>query len=29
MTRLSLPGDQRLQQAVDWGKQNVLDLTRA
>ena len=28
MTRLSLPGDRRLQQAVDWGKQNVLDLTR-
>jgi hypothetical protein len=27
-TRLSLPGDPRLQQAVDWGKQNVLDLTR-
>ena len=29
MTRLSLPGDRRLQRAVDWGKQNVLDLTRA
>ena len=29
MTRLSLPGDRRLQAAVDWGKQNVLDLTRA
>ncbi len=28
MTQLSLPGDRRLQQAVDWGKQNVLDLTR-
>ncbi len=28
-TRLSLPGDRRLQAAVDWGKQNVLDLTRA
>jgi hypothetical protein len=28
MTRLSLPGDRRLQAAVDWGKQNVLDLTR-
>ena len=28
MTRLSLPGDRRLQQAVDWGKQNLLDLTR-
>ena len=27
-TRLSLPGDRRLQQAVDWGKQNLLDLTR-
>jgi hypothetical protein len=29
MTKLSLPGDRRLQAAVDWGKQNVLDLTRA
>jgi hypothetical protein len=28
LTRLSLPGDPRLQDAVDWGKQNVLDLTR-
>jgi hypothetical protein len=28
-SRLSLPGDRRLQQAVDWGKQNILDLTRA
>jgi hypothetical protein len=28
-TRLSLPGDRRLQRAVDWGKQNILDLTRA
>ena len=28
-TRLSLPGDPRLAQAVDWGKQNILDLTRA
>jgi hypothetical protein len=27
-TRLSLPGDPRLQDAVDWGKQNILDLTR-
>jgi hypothetical protein len=27
-TQLSLPGDRRLQAAVDWGKQNVLDLTR-
>jgi hypothetical protein len=28
LTRLSLPGDRRLQAAVDWGKQNLLDLTR-
>jgi hypothetical protein len=28
-SQLSLPGDRRLQQAVDWGKQNILDLTRA
>ena len=28
-TRLSLPGDRRLQDAVDWGKQNLLDLTRS
>ena len=28
-TQLSLPGDRRLQQAVDWGKQNILDLTRS
>jgi hypothetical protein len=28
-SRLSLPGDRRLQEAVDWGKQNILDLTRA
>ena len=27
-TRLSLPGDRRLEAAVDWGKQNILDLTR-
>jgi hypothetical protein len=27
-TRLSLPADPRLQAAVDWGKQNILDLTR-
>jgi hypothetical protein len=27
-TRLSLPADRRLEQAVDWGKQNILDLTR-
>jgi hypothetical protein len=25
-TRLSLPGDRRLEDAVDWGKQNILDL---
>jgi hypothetical protein len=28
-TQLSLPGDPRLAAAVDWGKQNILDLTRA
>jgi hypothetical protein len=28
LTRLSLPGDRRLEDAVDWGKQNILDLTR-
>ena len=28
-SRLSLPGDPRLAQAVDWGKQNILDLTHA
>jgi hypothetical protein len=28
LTQLSLPGDPRLQDAVDWGKQNILDLTR-
>jgi hypothetical protein len=28
-TQLSLAGDPRLQAAVDWGKQNILDLTRA
>jgi hypothetical protein len=27
-TRLSLPADPRLEAAVDWGKQNILDLTR-
>jgi hypothetical protein len=27
-TQLSLPGDQRLADAVDWGKQNILDLTQ-
>jgi hypothetical protein len=26
-TRLDLPGDRDLQQAVDWGKQNLADLT--
>jgi hypothetical protein len=27
-TRLALPADPRLEAAVDWGKQNILDLTR-
>ncbi|HTZ44210.1 MAG TPA: hypothetical protein VMB79_10130, partial [Jatrophihabitans sp.] len=27
MTQLSLPGSPQLQQAVDWGKQNLADLT--
>jgi hypothetical protein len=27
-TRVSLPGDQRLAQGIDWGKQNILDLTQ-
>jgi hypothetical protein len=27
-TRLSLPGDQRLEQGIDWGKQNLADLTQ-
>jgi hypothetical protein len=27
-TQLELPADQRLAAAVDWGKQNILDLTR-
>jgi hypothetical protein len=27
MTSLSLPGDPQVQQAVDWGKQNLADLT--
>jgi hypothetical protein len=27
-TQLALPGDPRLADAVDWGKQNILDLTR-
>ncbi|MFL6161428.1 MAG: glycogen debranching protein [Jatrophihabitantaceae bacterium] len=26
-TQLSLPGDQQLQNAIDWGKQNLADLT--
>ena len=28
MTRLSLPGDPLVQDAVDWGKQNMADLTQ-
>jgi hypothetical protein len=28
MTRLSLPGDQLVQDAVEWGKQNIADLTQ-
>jgi hypothetical protein len=28
MTRLSLPGDPLVQQSIDWGKQNIADLTR-
>jgi hypothetical protein len=27
-SRVSLPGDRRLEDAVDWGKQNMLDLTQ-
>jgi hypothetical protein len=27
-TRLSLPGDRRLADAIDWGKQNLLDMTQ-
>jgi len=27
-TRLSLPGDQRLEQGIEWGKQNLADLTQ-
>jgi hypothetical protein len=27
-TQVSLPGDQLLQQAIDWGKQNLADLTQ-
>src|SRR6185312_16816569 len=26
---VSLPGDRQLQQAIDWGKQNLADLTQA
>ena len=28
-TQLSLPGDERLQRAIDWGKQNLADLTQS
>jgi hypothetical protein len=28
-TQLSLPGDRRLEQGIDWGKQNIRDLTQA
>jgi hypothetical protein len=28
MTQLSLPGDPLVQQSIDWGKQNIADLTR-
>jgi hypothetical protein len=27
-TRLSLPGDRRLEQGIEWGKQNLADLTQ-
>ena len=27
-TKLSLPGDRRLEQGIDWGKQNIADLTQ-
>ena len=27
-TRVDLPGDRQLQNAVDWGKQNIADLTQ-
>ena len=27
-SKVSLPGDQRLAEAIDWGKQNLLDLTQ-
>src|SRR6266571_2004309 len=29
MTRLSLPGDPLVQDAIDWGKQNLADLTQS
>jgi hypothetical protein len=29
MTRLSLPGDPLVQNAIDWGKQNLADLTQS
>jgi hypothetical protein len=29
MTRVSLPGDPLVQSAVDWGKQNIADLTQS
>ncbi|MBV9918011.1 MAG: hypothetical protein JO153_16030 [Solirubrobacterales bacterium] len=29
LTRLSLPGDRLLQNAIDWGKQNLADLTQS
>jgi hypothetical protein len=28
MTKLSLPGDPLVQESIDWGKQNIADLTR-
>ena len=28
-TRVRLPGDRRLQHAIDWGKQNLVDLTQS
>jgi hypothetical protein len=27
-SKLSLPGDRRLEQGIDWGKQNIADLTQ-
>ena len=29
LTRLSLPGDPLVQQSIDWGKQNLADLTKS